>query len=458
VIDSTPFLPFLYGSSGDLDAASIRQHVRYSGSPSTVVFVVRHIVDCLVKSDPTFDVKLIQIPNGLVGNCVEFVAFKRTIAALLLKRCPRPIPIFSRSVDLLGFFVVRWLIEERGDSLSAAFTRFQSAAPPGITKQKFRSALSRLYFDEFSVVRPPSPRADFVPKAERTERIASAARVVFEKVRPLIAHFGPSLTFSTIGQLTRRVVSLALKTPHEYVVLPEPKGLRCLLFVERCKVQRISESNDVASVRVELPFEFSLLEGYICMNDTIIVCDVRLYEREDVSHLPFVLRMALLDEALAKSAPKNVHMRPHFRLKETRKLIQKKVSNFPIRGLAITAINSELTSLVPAYFLWEYEPSQAPVVLIHVSFAGRVVLGEVIGPTGLMSMVVIDGFSPQMFALNGKLADIHVVEPPREDIPLMRAKFLKVSEKDRPWTREMFMQTFPDQHPLISQEELIALF
>jgi hypothetical protein len=117
-----------------------------------------------------------------------------------------------------------------------------------------------------------------------------------------------------------------------------------------------------------------------------------------------------------------------------------------------------LTSRVPADFLWEYEASQAPVVLIHVSFAAQVVLGEVIGPTGLMSMVVVDEFSPQMFALNGKLADIHVVEPSTEDMPLMRAKFLKVSEKDRPWTREMFVQTFPDQHPLMSQEELIALF
>jgi hypothetical protein len=183
-----------------------------------------------------------------------------------------------------------------------------------------------------------------------------------------------------------------------------------------------------------------------------------LYEREDVSHLPFVLRMALLDEALAGSAPENVRIRPHFKLKEARRLIQRQFSRFPIRGLTITEINSELTTLVPADFLWEYEASQAPVVLIHVSFAAQVVLGEVIGPTGLMNMVVVDEFSPQMFALNGKLADIHVVEPPTEDMPLMRAKFLKVSEKDRPWTREMFMQTFPDQHPLMSQEELIALF
>jgi hypothetical protein len=87
------------------------------------------------------------------------------------------------------------------------------------------------------------------------------------------------------------------------------------------------------------------------VNDTIVVCNVRLYEREDASHLPFILRMALLDEALAGSAPENVHMRLHFRLKETRKLIQKKVSNFPICGLAMAAINSKLTSLVPAGFL-----------------------------------------------------------------------------------------------------------
>jgi hypothetical protein len=84
----------------------------------------------------------------------------------------------------------------------------------------------------------------------------------------------------------------------------------------------------LASIASILPLAANLasfftpqLERYICVNYTIIVCDVQLYEREDVSRLPYILRMALLDEALSGSAPENVHMRLHFRLKETRRLI-----------------------------------------------------------------------------------------------------------------------------------------
>jgi hypothetical protein len=193
---------------------------------------VQHVVDYFVKSDPTFDFKIIQIPNCLFGNYVEFVTSKQTIAALLVKRCPSP--IFSRSVDLLGFFVVQWLIEERCTAGS------REAEVP---KHLFAAVLRRVRHEGHRI---------------RIGRIAARCASSLKRCGRCL-----SLIFFTLRQFTRRVGSLALKTPHEYVVLPEPKGLRCLLFVERCKVQRISESSDIASIRVELPFDFSLLEGYI---------------------------------------------------------------------------------------------------------------------------------------------------------------------------------------------------
>jgi hypothetical protein len=322
-----------------------------------------------------------------------------------------------------------------------------------MAKTKYVTLLTRLYEDDFPAFLPQTLPRNSEPAAPATTSVVHPS-ALFDVFRPYLAHFSSTLPFSKMTPLTRRMVDIAIHSPNNYVIFPEPAGVRCLLAVIDGRVSAISEDFEATQFEQSLPLTFSLLESYVD-GGSVVICDVRVFEREDVSHLPFVVRASILGRISTSEA---VRVRPFFRLRDARQLILSGFAKFPLRGFAIVEVNAELDARAPVCFLWGFQEPR-PIVLLFVSFESRSVVGQVVAPTALVSMVTLEDLSESAFAMDGKAAEIRVVAPPRDQrIGLVRAQLIAPASSKDVWTHDQFMQAFPDFAPAMTTDELIKLF
>jgi hypothetical protein len=329
--------------------------------------------------------------------------------------------------------------------LSTAVLKYRNSIPPGVTKPKYLSLLRRLYGDDF-----PRYLREFLSDAAAPQPpIPDHVEGIFDLFQPQIAHFGVRFQFSTVLPLTRPIVALVTKQPRDYVIVPEPAGTRCLFAVVEGHVRVITESHEVTGLDVRFPFEFALLEGYVD-HGRPIVSDIRVFEREDVSHLPFVSRAALL-----KGLAPTVTVRPFYRVREAKRLIMNQFLGFATKGIALAEVNSELSPRVPGCFLWRFDEVR-PIVSLFVTFAKRGVIGQVIAPTALLAIVTLDELGDGSLSLNGEAAEVRIVASPRKQASgLMIGQFVGMAAKADVWTHDRFVKTFPDFRPSLTRDELL---
>jgi hypothetical protein len=248
------------------------------------------LIDVPVTSTANFVVKHIQIPNKLLGNTLEYIRFKRDVADMMITcKSPLTLPILGRSRDLVGFFIVRWLMDEKGESRDSALMKYaMGSGSVGMTKTKYLDLLTHIYgMDYPAYVRPTartSSRSDAstampIPLQTTSDltdptRGTGECENLWAEIRPFLAHFGLSFRLTGIGQLTRPVASGAAKNPNLYLAMPEPKGHRCFIFMIHRRIRLLFEDDtpggfsikDPSKSRlngVEVPFDMSLFEGYL---------------------------------------------------------------------------------------------------------------------------------------------------------------------------------------------------
>jgi hypothetical protein len=258
--------------------------------------------------------------------------------------------------------------------------------------------------------------------------------------------------------MTRDLVSQVLAHPKDYVIMPEPAGVRCIVFIVNGMVRLFMITGEIVGLpRFEIQLAFTLLEGYRMDDRSLVLTDIRIFEKEDVGHLPFGLRMNLLMKSLLPRAPSGLRIRPFFRMKHAAAILQKKTFQFPICGFAITALNDPFEYIRPATFVCEFSCAN-PVVVIFVDFEAHTVTGHILGPTALIPVATIEDIRGSLYAVNGKLAEIEITgSAENEHAGFMKARFVRPALVPQPWTKEQLELAFPDLQPAVTVGQLSGL-
>jgi hypothetical protein len=191
---------------------------------------------------------------------------------------------------------------------------------------------------------------------------------------------------------------------------------------------------------------------------SLVVTDVRIFEKEDVGHLPFGLRMNLLMKSLLPRSPPQLRIRPFFQIRHAQALLKKKGFQFPVSGFAIRAVNATFDYGDPTAFVWAFSPPN-PIVVVFVDFEANSVTGTILGTTALVAVAAIEGVRGSPYLINGKLAEIEIIGGPENgQTKLMKAKFVRPVAAPQPWSTEQLERVYPELRPTMTLGELSGFF
>lgn len=267
--------------------------------------------------------------------------------------------------------------------------------------------------------------------------------------------------------------------PHNYCLMPEPEGIRALLYLRRKIPLLIFQNYSPIQLKLEINtsdddlYIFEVILIRYCQSN-IVLCDVMFAKDEDVSSRPFNYRIGIVKscydsifEPLNSSLIKFT-IRPFYKLKDYRLLTQlfenppkKKFSKYPLVGISATLINSGNCHSSKCMFLWTKNVIENPRVIIEIDFGSKIVFGFAQNGTTSAIIAYLGKLTPDIFNLNGKVVEIEVLDQDPEWTNILNAKIIKLSD-GYPWTTDKFTKYYPEREPhmdvhgLNSMLEMIA--
>jgi hypothetical protein len=272
-----------------------------------VVLLAHRGIDIVPSWESVFQPISITFSKRRIPDGTEFSRFKQVVFQYLAQFPKSYIGVCSsKGKNLPGYFIVRWLIEEKCIAIAEAISLFNMSVPHGLTKSKYLDSITEIYSDEF--VPPPEPfgsptvshstfpRPSFSPtvrhaspersgptllRVEAVEAnltVVSSGRVQWvDDTDTIIETIGRSVQPKTADKIrTELRVLLDLQpadpwtTPYYkftcrtvermkreqnrlYVAMPEPAGRRCLLYARGHDRYLVGEGGYFRQVSVYLP-------------------------------------------------------------------------------------------------------------------------------------------------------------------------------------------------------------
>jgi hypothetical protein len=364
------------------------------------------------------------------------------------------IGVASRSSpDLTGFFIAKWLIDERGLDPSAALASVCASLPPGITKSKYIDELGRLYGVALSPVpleRPPSPP----PEAEEAWDVPAEIKVVCRCPcqRIPLTDYAPFAS-AAAGRVADGLFCLALEAAGDRAIGVVTKS-EYKLYFERRRMRTDVVSSSFAGSAV--------VEGVLCPNQVFVISDIVALNGEVVGGRPFGERMAMIERELfqswlpGKSDSLRLEMRPFYPMNRykkvmclfTRKCIR--FTRFQPRGVAMWPIEGDDRSA----FIWEEVDSGHPKVIAHINLANLMLYGHAMTKSTNVAVAHLGPVTPENARLNGVVVEIQVREKDPAVADLLNATVKRPAFGEKPWSVTDFLKWYPDQGPHLPPEAL----
>lgn len=252
--------------------------------------------------------------------------------------------------------------------------------------------------------------------------------------------------------------------PATYCIMPEPKGIRAILYLRRKVPLLIFQ--DYSPIQLKLNINTSDEDLYIFeviyvrySQPNIVLCDIMFAKDEDVSSRPFNYRIGIIKncyEQIFKPLNDSVikfTIRPFYRLKDYRLLTDlfeknphKQFTRYPVAGISATLVNSGNCHSSKCMYLWTKDVIENPRVIIEVDFGSKSVFGFARSGSTSAIIAYLGKLTPELFNLNGKVVEIEVLDQDPSRPFMLNAKIIKVSD-NYPWTTSKFMKYYPEREP-----------
>ena len=400
-VQKTPFIPFFLPDGIKMSMIDIIDTL-YNTSPSPlVIFVVHHSFNIPDPQQYPLNFQTIKMPKAHAPDGPAFIKFKELVYNFLKLYPMGLVGICSNQrCDLCGYFIVRWLIEERGVSVDEANFLFSSVIPQGITKPKYLNSISEIYqISHNSLDLPDSDQDDEnnlirVNVSDELLRHSSKPYVINRNEDPILSSVGINVQPREQDQIMSDVRLLLNLQPKDFLIQPyyrfnssvakkiyedshslymvmlEPPGRRCLLYITGPDRYLVGDNGFIKQVNLYLPehekrdqcLSSAILEGTLAresedsVKTQFYITDIFLFDGDDVRNKSFDSRMGIIYQKVIKfrkeqQAKKyntehfekddlSITIRPYLRLKYIDTIFENPSNflNLPIDGLVFALI------------------------------------------------------------------------------------------------------------------------
>ena len=517
-VQMTPFVPLYLPDGVHIDIPGILRILQNSSQYPLIIFLSHKKLEYYDLRQYPADFKFIQVTPAHLPDGPDFYYFKDLVFSFLKANPYGMIGICSaKRADLCGYFIVRWIIEERGKTVPEALQAYKNTCPPGISKKKYLKSLREIYeesvpseslyqsFDETyaspdnnNLLKVVVPSQNLTRKNlsyysnESTDSILNAVGSQLEpnEAKEISSTLRIFLTLNDNDFLVspyykfNSETSAKIKDDYNssYMLMPEPYGRRCLLYLRGTKRYLASDGDFIRQVKVYFPehetrsqeLSSCILEGTLARESEesfrakFFITDCHIIDGDDIRNKSFETRMnAIFSKVIRyrneqkdkKLNPEkfqeddiSIEVRPYLRLKYIDSVFSDptKFMTLPLRGLVFSSKSPpEYRSQIS--YLWQ-EDSQEYVTL-------RVKIVNDTKAEGLAKLLSgeetpVVSFAPvteQLKSLNEKLVDIAVT-----DLSKNQWSIIGISDQNNPIWIDRFMEI--REKPHLSQygkEELL---
>ena len=355
-VQKTPFIPFFLPDGSKMTMMDILNTLRGTSQKPLVIFIVHHPIDIPDPQQYPLEFKTIRIPKAHIPDGPGFYEFKNYVYEFLKYNPYGLIGICTNQrADLCGYFVVRWLIEEKNTSIEEAISLYLRLIPQGLTNPKYLNSISEMYQN----LMPPSissinnyelPDGDVPIDQEGDENLVPVS-VTEESLRhpnkpfiinrnedPILSSVGVNVQPRETDQIMSDVRLLLNLQPKDFLVQPyfrfnssvakkiyddsnstymvmlEPPGRRCLLYIVGTERYLVGDNGFLKQVNLYLPehevrdqcLSSGILEGTLAresedsVRTQFYITDVFLFDGDDVRNRPFDARMGIIYQKIIR--------------------------------------------------------------------------------------------------------------------------------------------------------------
>ena len=477
ISEQTPFIPIHITGQNPPDLRALHASAipaRKQQGATPVVYLLGFTSNYDFGDQQGMTIRMFSHEQDNLGEA-EFVQFKRQTAHDLLEGMKSSesgnfwILVVSRNLNLLCYFLARWLLEERRFALHEALEVVKEVNPSGITKQKYSASLLEMYGANW----PPPKRAELKP-SRRFPAVEKALTV--HKVDPrlesldvqvvgkeLIQRLESLMVFPRLGamkRITRKFLGSIRDKKDNYVLLPEPAGKRCMCVFDQKKLKMLFVDERIGfEFDREFPLSATVIDAYLLDDGTLVVSDMRVFEEKNLRMERYRVRQNLIKKHVVAIDPELFKVRPTYPVHEARWVCERGFSQWPLRGFSLMNVD-EPESLLPVSYLWEFEDSNPLIVYVKIVFSGSRAVGQVARWPALVPVIDLGPITEVLYGLDGQAVVATVIGRTIliESHVLLKAQFVRPARiTEHVWTFGEFSDVFGDDQPLLTQNEMLGM-
>lgn len=438
-VQKTPFIPFFLPDGTKMTIIDMINTLRGSSSKPLVIFIVHHSFDIPDPQQYNLEFKTIKIPKVHIPDGPAFYDFKSHVYNYIKNNPNGLIGICTKQrADLCGYFIVRWLIEEKNTSIEEAMMLYSRVVPQGLTNPKYLNSISEIYpksiFQSMlSVSNYDLPDGGDVPLDQDNDENLILVNVNDEQLKhfnksfiinrnedPILSSVGVNVQPRETDKIMSDVRLLLNLQPKDFLVQPylrfnssvakkiyddsnslymvmlEPPGRRCLLYITGPDRYLIGDNGFIKKVNLYLPehekrdqcLVSGILEGTLAresedsVRTQFYITDVFLFDGDDVRTRNFDSRMGIIYSKIIKfrkeqQAKKynqeqfdkddlSITIRPYLRLKYIDTIFDNPSNflNLPIDGLVFASKSPPIRSQIS--FMWKSDSREDITVKVVI--------------------------------------------------------------------------------------------
>lgn len=342
----------------------------------------------------------------------EFIKFKKDLALDILHIIKRHesqiirIPVITNDIDLLCYFIMRWLMEERSFTEQEATTAIKEITGERSVEQKYRMSLANFYGSHW----PPLPSPEFPPvdrfsavKGTLTlhsleKRLEDAnSREIGAEICASLHQLGIIPVIPVPKRLTKSVIKSEISA--NFRILMEPAGQKCICIFESDSTKLYIPRDQVGIVMNKgLGLKGTVAEAVLADDGSLIITDVYIVNSENVSRMSFEGRISAIEKCMTNA---------HSTVKLARMCALSEVGNVckdrSLRGFSL--VN---TAAPDTRYFWKFGNHNVVTVMLRVSFMGDNMIGHVIRVPSMVPVVDLGAVDDRFKRYDGEPVKVEI--------------------------------------------------
>jgi len=479
-ISDSHFFPILFENEQKLDLKSISSCFSNQNIRNNVVFLLNRKRDKIDIDTTSISAFFIVLKNNKRISNEFYMLFKQLITNLTFRNYDKQmIAIVSfNNVNLIGYCIVRWLVEEKSMYLEDAIDLFNNLRlksqispkyiekiKPYINPKKIEKVIDvptisipKTNTDsakEAVIGSNPVHASDIDIKSSTIEGVLMEVSIMLNR---LCVHVPKMMRKRASRINVREFISNFKDSP--ICVVPEPRGYRSILVISGSRKTIVFCEHSIMTIDSYFPSihnsgsELSncIIEGVFVERPTknlFIICDIMCLEGVILLHHTFIERYGIIQNEIVnprKSFVSNFsesidfYLRPCFKFEDYRYVINAKYP-YDVKGFSLIPIHSlyclsKSESINNVYYSQDLD---LPVVIVKIEFGANQMFGCFYENNQLTPYIDLGSMNKENIGINGSIARINrdsstnkweIVETDIIGTPWTKSKFLRKYESD----------------------------